>query len=269
MRLAVISDVHGNLPALEAVLAHIEARRPDQVVVAGDLVNRGPQSNEVVARLQPLGYPTVQGNHERYVLEAADATDPQAGGDTYEPSRWTLRQLTPDQVAYLRALPFSVRVEDVLIVHGSPRGDQDGIFPRTSEGELSQKLNGHTHLVCGHTHLSLVRPWRERGLVVNAGSAGNTFEGDTRARYAWLERRSGQWHAEVVCVDYDVAATLRAFDESDYLATAGPMARLFRLEVATGHNHLIPAYLAHRRLVDTQQMTLAEAADRYLETLGL
>ena len=269
MRLAVISDVHGNLPALEAVLAHIEARRPDQVVVAGDLVNRGPQSNEVVARLQPLGYPTVQGNHERYVLEAADATDPQAGGDTYEPSRWTLRQLTPDQVAYLRALPFSVRVEDVLIVHGSPRGDQDGIFPRTSEGELSQKLNGYTHLVCGHTHLSLVRPWRERGLVVNAGSAGNTFEGDTRARYAWLERRSGQWHAEVVCVDYDVAATLRAFDESDYLATAGPMARLFRLEVATGHNHLIPAYLAHRRLVDTQQMTLAEAADRYLETLGL
>ncbi len=269
MRLAVISDIHGNLPALEAVLAHIEARRPDQVVVAGDLVNRGPQSAEVVARLQPLGWPTVQGNHERYVLEAAQAADPNAGGDTYAPSRWTLGQLTPDQLGYLRGLPFSVWVEDVLVVHASPRGDQDGIFPKTREGELAEKLNGHTHLVCGHTHLSLVRPWREGGLIVNAGSAGNTFEGDTRARYAWLERRGGQWQAEVVCVDYDVAATLRAFDQSDYLAAAGPMARLFRLEVATGHNHLIPAYLAHRPLVDAEQMTLAEAADRYLTGRGL
>ena len=269
MRVAVISDIHGNLPALEAVLAHIEARRPDQVVVAGDLVNRGPQSAAVVARLQPLGFPTVQGNHERYVLAAARATDPNDGGDTYAPSRWTLRQLAPDQLDYLRALPFSVQVEDVLVVHGSPRGDQDGIFPRTSEGELAHKLNGHTHLVCGHTHVSLVRPWRAGGLVVNAGSVGNTFEGDTAARYAWLERRGGQWQAEVACVEYDVAATLRAFDESDYLAAAGPMARLFRLEVATGCNHLIPAYLAHRAEVDREQMTLAEAADRYLASIGL
>ena len=267
MRLAVISDIHGNLPALEAVLAHIETRRPDQVVVAGDLVNRGPQSAAVVSRLQPLGFPTVQGNHERYVLAAARATSPDEGGDTYAPSRWTMRQLTSDQLDYLRHLPFSAQVEDVLVVHGSPRGDQDGIFPKTGERELAQKLNGHTNLVCGHTHLSLVRPWRAGGLVVNAGSAGNTFEGDTRARYAWLERRAGGWQAEVTCVEYDVAATLRAFDDCDYLATAGPMARLFRLEVATGHNHLIPAYLAHRALVDSEQMSLAEAAERYLAGL--
>ena len=267
MRLAVISDVHGNLPALEAVLAHIEARRPDQVVVAGDLVNRGPQSNEVVARLQPLGYPTVQGNHERYVLEAADATDPQAGGDTYEPSRWTLRQLTPDQVAYLRALPFSVRVEDVLIVHGSPRGDQDGIFRRNSDAEILAKLDGQPRVVCGHTHVSLVRHL-DAGLVVNAGSVGNPFEGDTRARYAWLERRGRGWHAEIVTLAYDVECALRAFDDSGYVEDAGTMARLFRLEFATGRNHLIPAYLAHRAAVDADEMSLADAARVYLDGLG-
>lgn len=265
MRLAVISDIHGNLPALEAVLADIQTRQPDVVVIAGDMVNRGPEPAEVVDRCRQLGCPIVSGNHERYVINAADAVDPNEGGETYAPSRWALRRLWPGQLEYLRALPFSHPVEDVLIVHASPRGDQDGIFRKTSDGELRDKLNGYANVVCGHTHISLVRHW-DAGLVVNAGSAGNTFEGDTRARYAWLERHGDGWRAEISLVDYDVQAVLRAFDDSDYLETAGPMARLFRLEFATGRNHLIPAYLAHRDAVDAQAMTLAEAAARYLET---
>ncbi len=263
MRLAVISDIHGNLPALDAVLDDLAARQPDQIVVAGDLVNRGPQPAEVVARLQPLGYPTVYGNHERYVLDAARAQDPNEGGETFEPARWAMRRLTPDQLSYLQALPFSHVVDDLLIVHASPRHDQDGIFRRTTEAELHAKLDGHRRVVCGHTHVSLVRQW-EGGLVVNAGSVGNPFEGDTRARYAWLERRLNGWQAEIVELPYDVDVVLRAFDESDYLATAGPMARLFRLEFATGRNHLIPAYLACREAVDANAMTLADAAALYL-----
>lgn len=267
MRLAVISDIHGNLPALDAVLDDLAARQPDQIVVAGDLVNRGPQPAEVVARLQPLGYPTVYGNHERYVLDAAKADDPNAGGETFAPARWSMRQLDAEQLAYLRGLPFSLPVADLLIVHGSPRGDQDGIFRRNSDAEILAKLDGQPRVVCGHTHVSLVRHL-DAGLVVNAGSVGNPFEGDTRARYAWLERRGRGWHAEIVTLAYDVECALRAFDDSGYVEDAGTMARLFRLEFATGRNHLIPAYLAHRAAVDADEMSLADAARVYLDGLG-
>lgn len=266
MRVAVFSDIHGNLPALEAVLDDVQRRSPDVIVVAGDLVNRGPQSAQVVSRLRDLNYPTLKGNHERYLINAVTATDPREGGDTYESTRWAMRQLSADQIAYLNDLPTSVWVEDCVIVHASPRHDQDGIFPKTSDTELNEKLHGFTHVVCGHTHLSLIRPWRD-GLVVNAGSVGNSFEGDTRGRYAWLERRHTGWDAEIICVDYDVSQILRAFDESDYLESVGPMARLFRLEFATGRNHLIPAYLAHRQAIDSETMTLAEAAARYLKKI--
>lgn len=263
MRLAVISDIHANLPALDAVLDDIAARQPDAVVVAGDLVNRGPQPDEVLDRLRPLAYPTVKGNHERYVLNAADAVDPTEGGESFEPARWTMRRLSVGQLAYLRDLPFSLHVDDLLVVHASPRNDQDGVFVRTTETELHEKLNSYARVVCGHTHVSLIRHW-VGGLVVNVGSAGNSFEGDPRARYGWFEKRANGWHTEIVALPYDVDAVLRAFDEGDYLESAGPMARLFRLEFATGRNHLIPAFLAHRAAVEAGMMSLADAAARYL-----
>jgi putative phosphoesterase len=263
VRLAVLSDIHGNLPALEAVLDDIAARRPDMVLVAGDLVNRGPQPAEVVEWLRMLAYPTVKGNHERYVLDAADAVDPTEGGATFEPARWAMRQLSVGQLAYLRDLPFSLHVDDLMVVHASPRHDQDAIFLRTTEAELHEKLNSYARVVCGHTHVSLVRHWAG-GLVVNVGSAGNSFEGDPRARYGWFEKRAEGWHVEIVALPYDVDAVLRAFDAGDYLETAGPMARLFRLEFATGRNHLIPAFLAHRAAVEAGVMSLADAAARYL-----
>lgn len=267
MRLAVISDIHGNLPALEAVLDDLTGRHPDLVFVAGDLVNRGPQPAQVVDRIRDLGYPAIYGNHERYVLDAATAADPNEGGETFAPARWSMRQLDAGQIAYLRRLPFSLPVADLLIVHASPRGDQDGIFRRTSDAELREKLDGQPRVVCGHTHVSLVRHLDD-SLVVNAGSVGNSFEGDTRARYAWLERRGRGWHAEIVTLAYDVGCVLRAFDDSGYVQDAGAMARLFRLEFATGRNHLIPAYLAQRAAVDAGQMSLADAARVYLDGLG-
>ncbi|MFN8475617.1 MAG: metallophosphoesterase family protein [Anaerolineae bacterium] len=266
MKLAVISDIHGNLPALEAVLDHILARHPDQVIVAGDLVNRGPQSAEVIARLRPLHYPTLKGNHERYVLAQARGGDPDERSDDYAPSRWAARQLDEDAIEYLDNLPATLCVDDFLVVHGSPRGDQDGIFRRHTDHDLQERLAGHPAVICGHTHVSLVRHW-SGGMVVNAGSAGNTFEGDTLARYAWLERRNDGWHAEIVSLAYDVDATLRAFEKDDYLTAGGPMARLFRVEIATGRNHLIPAYLAHRDAVESEEITLTQAVELYLATL--
>ena len=264
MRLAVISDIHGNLPALEAVLDDLAGRCPDAVIVAGDLVNRGPQPAQVVDRIRDLAYPAIYGNHERYVLDAAKADDPNEGGETFAPARWSMQQLDAEQMAYLQGLPFSLPVADLLIVHASPRGDQDGIFRRNSDAELREKMGGVPRLVCGHTHVSLVRHLDD-GLVVNAGSVGNSFEGDTRARYAWLERRGRGWHAEIVALPYDVERAVRAFNDSGYVPDAGAMARLFRLEFATGRNHLIPAYLAQRDAVDSKAISLADAARIYLD----
>lgn len=141
MKLAILADIHANLPALQIVAAHVEAWRPDQVLVAGDIVNRGPRPAEclrfVQERQRSDGWLVTRGNHEEYVVSQAQPDTPRSGPqfEIHQGSYWTYRRLEGD-VPALKAMPFHASLPgpdgaEVRITHASMLGTQQGIYGRT------------------------------------------------------------------------------------------------------------------------------------------
>jgi putative phosphoesterase len=224
MLLAAFSDIHANRHALEAVLEDIRQHAPDQVVCLGDLVGYGAFPNEVVETLRTAGIPTLTGNYDDGVgfdrEECGCAyTDPAdiARGD--RSLRWTQAQVTPENKAWLRALPRELRFTfgrwRVLCVHGSPRRLNEYLFEDRPERSLERMFADLEAgvILCGHTHL----PYHRRiGPVhlVNVGSAGKPKGGDPRACYALVEL-GDDVTATFPRVAYDVEAAARAIEATD------------------------------------------------------
>ena len=251
MRIAVLADVHGNLPALEAVLADAERHAVDELIVNGDLVNRGPQGAAVVARLVDLGVRLTLGNHDDLMRMLADG-DPVLPQEFHRApfwhaNRWCAAELDrAGRLDALRALPMTTAVRPpgaprVLIAHGSPRHYREGIGRRSSDATLSEILEMHPTdvLVGSHTHQPMERRWG-RTLVVNSGAVGSPFNGDGRAQYLWLTLVDGGWRAEFRRVAYDLEESLDAYESSGYLEAGGLLARLFRDEVRDARSYLVP-----------------------------
>lgn len=208
MRIALLSDIHGNAVALDAVLADMAGRGPfDQIVVAGDLVWSGPWPAEVVDRVQALGGAVIQGNTDAFFSHTSDEIPSGKNEDRYiNHMGWMQDRLGPARVAYLAGLPFSHRISpaaghDLLIVHANPVDMDRAITPHTPEPELDALLAGAAAaqdwaaLAFGHVHIPFSRPWRDR-LLVNVSSAGLPMDGDPRAVYAILTWDGRAWHAE-------------------------------------------------------------------------
>src|SRR5574341_1592348 len=184
MRIALISDAHGNLTALDAVLADIEQAGVDRTVYLGDITVFGPQPHEAVRRLKTLGCPCITGNHDFNVLnlDYVRGTQSNVPRGMVENIEWAASQLDADDLAFLRT--FQPRLEialgdgkTLLCFHGTPDSNTERIEPTISRDELDARLGSYhaTVLVGGHTHLSMIRPHR-RMLVVNPGSVGMPFE---------------------------------------------------------------------------------------------
>lgn len=212
-RLAVISDVHANLPALEAVLADIEGQSVDRVLCAGDLVGQGPHPNQVVSRIRRAEIPSILGNQEVEVRELADRAAP----DPKRHMLWTIATLKRGNREYLLELPAERQIEfegrAVLIVHGSPRGTFDTMYPSLTSETLRAWFPAPRPrpdvLVGGHTHVPFVRTVGGT-LVVNAGTVGRPLDGDPRASWALLEIGAGRPRARIRRVAYPVEETVRA-----------------------------------------------------------
>src|SRR5262249_18011775 len=129
MRLAVIADIHGNLPALEAVLADIRDRGADRMINLGDCLSGPLWPRETCARLMALGMPTVSGNHDRWV-----ATVP--AGELPVGDRYALEQIDEGQVAWLRELPPALKIDGILAVHGRPGDDIHYLMEDIEHGRL-------------------------------------------------------------------------------------------------------------------------------------
>ena len=194
MRVATICDIHGNLPALDAVLQDIRQAGVDQIVVAGDVLP-GPMPRETLVRLLDLDPPAqfVYGNGELAVLAQMTATDPSAvtywgtSSDAPLPEpfrqvlRWTGQQLHPEDEQVLASWPLTLRLPidrlgDVLFCHATPRNETE-IFTRLTRAELLIPIFEGLHVsmvVCGHTHMQFDRAVG-RIRVVNAGSVGMPF----------------------------------------------------------------------------------------------
>lgn len=274
MRLALLADIHGNLPALEAALAEIETLRPDLLVVAGDIVDGGPDSAACWRRVKSLGCPVIRGNHERYVFDyGTPRADPAWSSPQFAPLRFARAELDDGEVAGLAALPphwSDPAWPELLVVHASLRGDNDSIFPYTPDVLLEPMFPGLDPavklIVRGHNHVCSTREWAGRR-IVTTGSVGLPQDGNPAAQFLLLERGAGgEWTARHRAVRYDVGATLRRFRESGYLDKAGPLGRLFYREMETGTHQIVPFlrfYGASR--ARGAQWTLEETLRRFFD----
>lgn len=245
MKLAVIADIHGNLPALEAVVGDLAREKPDRVVVAGDLVNRGPMNEEVVSFVVDRGWHVIEGNHDTLIADWMQGEVPEhwLSDPWYAPLEWVSDQLD-GWFQYLRSLPFEARLQldrapAIRVVHASPRSTREGIHRHIADSDLELILGEapETLVVCAHTHKPLDRRVGNRR-VVNVGSVGVPFNGDPRAQYGiftWSGR--GSWNVELRRVEYDRAPVVHAFAASGYLS-AGTAARIFLHEYRSARSHL-------------------------------
>lgn len=244
MKLAVLADIHGNQPALEAVIRDLEREKPDQVVVAGDLVNRGPFNSEVVETVSSSGWPCIEGNHDRLVVDwlSGEAENEWYSDPFYSPIGWVAEGLVGWQ-PYLESLPFELRIAidgapPILVVHASPRSNREGIHPWLSDAEIEEICGSVREqvMLCGHTHKSLDR--RVDGCrIVNAGAVGIPFNGDPRAQYALLTLQRGDWQVDLRGVEYDRESVREAFTTRGYL-DSGVAAHVFLHEFERSRSEL-------------------------------
>ena len=247
MNVALISDIHGNLPAIEAVLDHIDGRSDvDAVYHLGDLVGYAPWPNEVVAVLRERAIPGVAGNYD-----STTATDYKHCGCRYEDPRqeelshlsygWTRANVTAETKRWLGSLPFRIDVRplgghtggpQLVLVHGNPvlntvywTEDRSDDFCLQMAARLGAKAGDV--VAFGHTH----RPWHRAvdGVhFVNTGSVGRPKDGDWRAGYVVVEMDGEAVAVDFVRVEYDLERAARAIRESElpddfaeYLETGG------------------------------------------------
>jgi putative phosphoesterase len=218
-RVAVITDIHGNLPALRAALGRIDELGIEEIYCGGDLVGYGPHPNEVCALIQERAIPTIYGNYD-YAI----ARDLEDCGCAYvtphdrelgqQSVAWTLANTDQASKDFMRGLPFDVHFpvgdQDVHLVHGSPRKVNEYLF-EDKPARLYERLaaaEADQVLVFGHTH----KPWIHTYggvLFVNCGSVGKPKDGDSRAAFATLEASGTGVLASIERVPYDAEAVAR------------------------------------------------------------
>jgi putative phosphoesterase len=192
MRVAALYDIHGNLPALEAVLASVEKFRADRLVVGGDFI-WGPFPGETVDVVRELGDRAVviAGNSEREVVGRLDMTS-QLPPHLVAPVRWTAERLSADQLEFVAGLPKTAALEieelgSTLFCHATPRNDEELVTRQTPDDALADALKGVEQrvVVCGHTHMQYDRTIAARR-IVNPGSVGMPYQRQPGAYWAFL-----------------------------------------------------------------------------------
>jgi putative phosphoesterase len=229
-RIAIISDIHGNLPALEAVLADLDAEGIEQIVCLGDVALFGPQPHEVIARLKDLDCPVVMGNTDAWALdprphEMRDENTQRV----FDVEFWGTRQLSPADLDHVSTFQPIVEISlgedtNLLCFHGSPRSNTDVIVSTTREDDLERMLSGFhaTVMAGGHTHTQMLRRFGEV-MLINPGSAGLPYDrvqltGHVRhppwAEYTVVGRQDGRLQVESRRTPFDVPALIQAALES-------------------------------------------------------
>ncbi len=185
MRVALISDIHGNVAAFQAVLADIERTGVDQIVFLGDAVTLGPQPKAVIDLLRSINCPCIQGNHDSYVVNLAQFLQENHADWAKETIAWGASQLSACDLAFLAMFRATLSLQldpdrperKLLCFHGSPRSFDDMILATTPATELDSLLTGQAAPVMagGHTHVQMMRRHRQV-VIINAGSVGLPME---------------------------------------------------------------------------------------------
>ena len=230
MRVAVISDIHGNAIALDAVLADLRQHPTDQLVCLGDAIQGGPLPAEVVARLRELDCPVVLGNADAWLLTGVETGGEGTSAHQQTVRAWSLARLADADRAFIGAFRPTIEVplpagRRLLCFHGSPASFDDIIFPETPHEEVARFLGPHLPAILtgGHTHLQQVRRLGGLSFFFNPGSVGLAYDprqvdgglqADPWAEYAVLTAQDdGLVALEFRRVPFDVAAWRRAVRE--------------------------------------------------------
>ncbi|MDH3255425.1 MAG: metallophosphoesterase family protein [Acidobacteriota bacterium] len=245
-RVAILADIHGNMPALRAVLEDLERQPPDEILIGGDLVGRGPQGSAVVAEIRSHGWPCVRGNHEDYLLAFHQNRVPENWWlePEWSAARWMAAELSAADFVFLDSLEMTmtaVSAPGLLLTHGTPRSHSEGLGPWTTDDKLKRLLAALDHkvLACAHTHRQMSRRVAAQR-VVNVGSVGLPFNGDRRAQYAVFDWDGSEWTTRLRQVEYDIDEILRIYDTSGFSAAGGVTADLLRLEITHASPFLVP-----------------------------
>jgi predicted phosphodiesterase len=261
MRVAVLADIHGNLPALEAVLADASQQGVDEYIVAGDFTG-GPHPQETLDLLLSLGCWLIRGNSEDYVLAIDTGEAPRAWqvSDQWATLRWSFERLSRESIDHIAGLPEQRCLvlngaAPLRVVHGSPSNPSAFLYPdgdltalefyRRAEllpqdGQLPELAAvlagvGEQTLVCGHSHISWIQEADGR-LAVNVGAVSSPNNDDLGAQYGLLEWREGHWWAKLRSVPYDLEEARAAFENTGLLEAGGAMAEAFLLGILTAQN---------------------------------
>jgi len=244
MRIALFSDIHANLPALEAFFTHLDASPPDALYCLGDLVGYNVWPNEVIREIRRRGIPTLAGNYDVGVGLSSD--DCGCAYKTEEDKKRgevsiavTNRLIGDEERHYLRTLPAHIRLTfqlnatplDLLLVHGSPRKVNEYLFEDRDEKSLSRILEtAETDILCfGHTHIPYHRvlEYETEGRkayrhAINLGSLGKPKDGDARGCFVilTLDENSSRWNrdslqVEFIRIPYDVERAAQALENSE------------------------------------------------------
>lgn len=235
MTLAVVSDIHGNLPALDAVIDDIASSGADLVVNLGDCLSGPLWPSETADLLMALGWPTLAGNHERQMLTAGT-------GDPATSDGFALSRLRPDQKAWLAGLPGHIALApDLLLCHGTPDSDtaywlhrgRPGAMRKATVEEVAAFATSHRLALCGHTHVPRTVTLQDGRIVANPGSIGLPAydddgndpdiaeAGGPRARYLIAHRHAqGSWSIESRSVPYDFERAARQAERNGRLSWA-------------------------------------------------
>jgi predicted phosphodiesterase len=222
VRVAVVSDVHGSLVPLDAVIAELEREGPDVVLHGGDLALSGPRPAEVVDRIRELGWPGVVGNTDELLWRPEERARQEGRAPRLRPllrvvfeehAPATRALLGAERIAWLRSLPAELRHDGLLLVHASPGDLWRAPMPDAPEGELAATYGGRGAeiAVYCHIHRPFVRRLPEL-VVANSGSVGMPFDGDPRASYLLVE----DGVPEVRRVEYDLERELADLRDSGY-----------------------------------------------------
>ena len=274
MKIAVLSDIHANLPAFEAVLAHLASVEPHHVLVGGDIINRGPHPREclelVIERIEHHGWQVLKGNHEDYVLKAAQGTErlPEWERKLCRHSAWTADRLT-GLLPLIAAWEDSIELpmpdgSHLTCFHASKKGNRVGLYEFMQDAEMLEHVHPAPSAMCvGHTHVPFVR-FIEGKLIVNSGAVGMPFDRDPRASYALFEWSPEGWNAEIIRVPYDRELTEKAYIETGYLTDAGPMVPLIREELRHACSRLGIWHRTYESLVASGQMSIEDSVQAML-----
>ncbi|GGH77467.1 metallophosphoesterase family protein [Pullulanibacillus pueri] len=223
MKVAFLSDIHGNAVALEAVLADIETQHVDQLYVLGDLCFRGPEPKRALDIVRTLQVPIIKGNADEWIVRGVkqgEVPDPAFDIMTQE-REWARAQLTQEDTEFLKKLPGDIKASldhalHVHAFHATPHSLFKNVLPNASEQEILQTLCTEEAdlYVYGHIHKAYIK-YIEGKCILNLGSVGLPFDGP-RASYAIVEVKDRRLHATIEKVPYDIEKVIQLYQNSDY-----------------------------------------------------